>query len=145
MLEEEGIVIGMRDGRALVKAQRSSACTGCVALEVCHRGEGEEMVIETLNPVGARIGERVKIAIEPGIFLKASFLIYIIPIISLGLGAVAGKSISDYLGGENSDLWAIIGGFSALIAIFGIIFGYNNKIQRNSRYRPRIIEVIKSS
>ncbi len=142
VLEEEGVVIGTKDSRALVKTQRSSACTGCVALEVCHRGEGEEMVIETLNPIGARIGERVKVAIESGIFLKASFLVYIIPIISLSLGALAGKGLSYYFRGDNPTLWAMIGGFSALIGVFIVIFRYNNKIQGDFRYKPKIIEII---
>lgn len=142
MLEEEGVVIGTKDNKALVKTQRSSACTGCVALEVCHRGEGEEMVIETLNPIGAKIGERVKIVIEPGIFLKASFLVYIIPIIFLSLGALAGKGLSYYFKGDNPTLWAIIGGFSALIGIFIVIFRYNKKIQGDFRYKPTIIEII---
>lgn len=143
MIEEEGIVIQTFDNRAKVKTIRSSSCEGCASASFCHPEKGTEMIMEVVNNIHAKVGERVKIGIKPGVYLKASFLLYILPIIAMIIGAIIGKEIAVYLSySKSSDLFAIITGVILLIPTFIAMRLYNRKIEKDKSYQPVILEVM---
>src|SRR3990172_11035469 len=91
---EEGVVVEVFDGMAKVRAVRGSSCDGCASKSMCKPGDvGSNTVIEAKNMLGAHIGERVEVAMQPKLFLKASFITYIVPLISFVTGGVIGKGI----------------------------------------------------
>ena len=143
MIEEEGVVIHTFDDKAKVRTIRSSACEGCASESFCHPEKGTEMITEVVNNIHAKVGERVKIGLKPGVYLKASFLVYMVPIIAFILGAIIGKEFAVSLSHtKDSDLWAIIGGALILIPTFILMRLYNKKIEKDRSYQPVILEVM---
>ena len=70
MIEEEGIVLELKDGIAIVKAQRTTSCDKCATKSVCHGVSETDMVVEALNPINAKVGDRVHISIGAGTVIK---------------------------------------------------------------------------
>ena len=111
MATEKGIVTKLESTTTWVTTTRTSACETCAAKSACRTlGGGKEMEVEALNPVGAKMGDRVVIGFETSALVKISFLIYIVPIISMILGAIIGQKIALSYHYNGSALPAI-GGF----------------------------------
>lgn len=135
---EEGIVVAVFDGMARVRAVRGSSCGGCASRSMCQPSENTDVIIEAKNDVGAHVGERVEIAVKPKTFLKASFIAYMLPLISFFTGAFIGKYVA------GSDVWAALTGMSAMILCFIGVWIYNKKSQSVKNYQPVIRTVLSS-
>jgi sigma-E factor negative regulatory protein RseC len=145
MATEEAIVIRIDASGTWVKARRSGACESCTSKGACHTlGGGDENEVAALNPVGAKAGDSVLLRMETSSLLKASFLIYLFPILMLMLGAGLGEWISRSSHMETSALAAIIG-FGSLAAGLLIMKVIANRIAKKPDYQPRIVRVIRRS
>ena len=141
MIEEEGIVAEVEGGIAKVSIVRKGACDSCAAAEICH--PGEESFMEAANPLGAKKGQRVKVVVAPQTYLKASIILYGVPMAALVGGAIIGKNLAEYYGaGAQSDLWAFIAGMTCLVVSFLFIRMYNKKVEKTPQYKPVIVEIL---
>jgi sigma-E factor negative regulatory protein RseC len=141
MIEEEGIVSEIVDGMAKVAITKKSACEKCAASGVCHPDEQDLM--EAANPLGAKKGQKVKVVIAPQLYLKASIILYGIPMTVFIAAAIGAKNLAIRLGSEaNSDLWAFLAGAGALIVSFLFIRAYNNRVEKTQKYKPVIVEIL---
>jgi sigma-E factor negative regulatory protein RseC len=141
MIEEEGIVAEIEGSIAKVAVLKKSACEQCSAAGVCHPGDRE--YLEATNPLNAVKGQKVKVAIAPQLYLKASFILYGIPMVALVAGAIIAKNIaSGYVGEEQSDLWAFIAGMACTFVSFLFIRSYNKKVEKTQKYKPVIVEIL---
>ena len=141
MIEEEGIVAEIDGNIAKVAVMKKSACEQCAAAGVCHPGDQE--YLEASNPLGAQKGQKVKVVIAPQIYLKASIILYGIPMVALIAGAIIAKSIAvQYTGEERSDLWAFIAGMACTAISFLFIRSYNKKVEKTQKYKPVIVEIL---
>jgi sigma-E factor negative regulatory protein RseC len=141
MIEEEGIVVETVGDIAKVSIVAKSACDNCSASSVCHPGEQEYM--EAVNPVGAKKGQKVKVVVAPQAYLKASIILYGIPMTVFVVAAILGKNLGMQYGTEaNSDLWAFVAGIASMLISFLFIKRYNNKIEKTQQYKPIIIEIL---
>jgi sigma-E factor negative regulatory protein RseC len=142
MIEEEGIVVETNGDLAKVSIVAKSACDNCSASNVCHPGEQEYM--EASNPVGAKKGQKVKVVVAPQAYLKASIILYGIPMTVFVAAAIIGKNLGLRYGTEaGSDLWAFIAGVAALLVSFIYIKRYNNKVEKTQQYKPIVVEILK--
>ncbi len=141
MIEEEGLVAEIDGDLAKVAILKKSACEQCAAAGVCHPGEQELM--EAANPLGAVKGQKVKIVLAPQVYLKASIILYGLPMAALVGGAILAKNLAVKFSGEpNSDLWAFLGGAACLVISFFFIRMYNQKIEKTGKYKPVIVEIL---
>jgi sigma-E factor negative regulatory protein RseC len=141
MIEEEGIVAEVLGSVAKVEILKKSACQNCAASGTCHPGDQELM--EADNPLGAVKGQRVLVVVAPQIYLKASLILYGIPMAAMVAGAILGKNAAvAYAGEANSDLWAFIAGMTCLVISFYFIRLYNNKVEKTREYKPVIVEIL---
>ncbi len=141
MIEEEGTVAEVEGGIAKVAVLKKSACEQCAASGVCHPGDQE--YLEAANPLGAKKGQRVKVVLAPQVYLKASIILYGIPMAALVAGAIIGKNIALRSAGEpNSDLWAFLAGMVSMITSFIFIRSYNKKVEKTQKYKPMIVEIL---
>ncbi|MDH4101082.1 MAG: SoxR reducing system RseC family protein [Nitrospirota bacterium] len=142
-MEEEAVVISVQGENATVRIMRSGSCDGCSAKSTCGTGSsGEEKVTEALNPVGAAPGQRVIISIKPGVVLKASLIVYLLPILVLIGGAILGKEMATSMGNEaQSDFWAAVVGFSLMAIVFAVQWLWNKRASTAREYMPTIIKV----
>jgi sigma-E factor negative regulatory protein RseC len=143
MIEEEGIVVETEGDLAKVAVLKKSACEACAAAGVCHPGGADDSYLEASNPLGARKGEKVKVVVAPQMYLKASIILYGVPMAALIAGAILGKNVAGRYGASgNSDLWAFLAGMACLGISFFFIRMYNKKVERTAEYKPMITEIL---
>lgn len=141
MIEEEGIVAEVAGDIARVSIVSKSACEKCSASGVCHPGEQEFM--EASNPLGAKKGQKVKVVLAPQIYLRASIILYGIPVTVFVAAAIVGKNVGLRYGTESaSDLWAFIAGMVCMAVSFLFIGMYNKKVEKTQQYKPVIVEIL---
>lgn len=142
MLEEEGLVKEVLGGKALVVTERREECAHCVARKACRVvDDGKELLAHVLNPVGAGVGDRVKITIKEGVLLKNSLILYFIPVLGLIVGSVLGYYLGRFYGWDL-DLSAMLSGLSGLGLSFLIIFILSVHLKETRTNWPQIQKVI---
>ena len=142
MIEEEGIVIETTGGLAKVSILAKSACEKCASSEICHP-QGEGSFMEASNPLGAKKGQKVKVVVAPQVYLKASIILYGIPMTVFVAAAIIGKNLAQKFSGEtNSDLWAFISGMVLMAVSFFFLRRYNQMVEKRQEYKPVIVEIL---
>ena len=142
MATEQGIVI-KRDSRApWVKTVKSGNCAGCSARGSCHAtGGGDEMEVNVINEAGAKVGDRIVLSFKTSSLLKATFLLYVFPILLLIVGAAIGQAMASQFDLNPSGLSAIVG-FAFFFAALLIVKTTANKLARKNEYRPKITKIL---
>ena len=142
MATEHGIVIRTDSKGAWVKTTKSGSCEGCTARGSCHSlSERGDMEVKAINEAGAKVGDRIVLSFETSSLLKATFLLYVFPIILLLIGAVLGHQMAPYFDFDPSGFSAITG-FSFFFAAVLAIKYKANRLARKNEYRPKIIKVL---
>lgn len=141
-MEEIGVVISTQGVVARVSVQKSGACDACAASGTCKPSE-ETAELEAFNPIKAKVGQTVRLVLKPQLYLKASIIVYGLPVVSLIGGAILGKNIGEiYFKGMDSDLISAAFGFGALIISFLAIKIWSSKVEKKEEYRPVIEEIV---
>ena len=142
MATEQGIVIKTNSGAAWVKTVKSGNCAGCSARGSCHTmGGDDQMEVKAINEVGAKVGDRIILSFKTSSLLKASFLLYVFPILLLIVGAAIGQAMAPRFDFNPSGLSAIMG-FSFFFAALLIIKTTADKLAKKTEYRPKVIKII---
>lgn len=82
----EAVVVSVCGNEAVVKISKSSACGhDCASCKACSNPSYE---ISVINKIGANVGDKVLIETKTSKVLFASFLLYILPVFMLIIGAV---------------------------------------------------------
>ena len=143
MIEEYGTVVELKAQQvAVVMCRRNSACDHCPSTGVCKMGDDDEtMLVDAFNAVGAGVDDRVKIVTSTKHFLQSSFMLYIVPIIGLLIGALLGETIGEKseLGLDPSLLSAIFAVAFLTLTFLGIKVG-TRKLKREV-FMPRIVAI----
>jgi sigma-E factor negative regulatory protein RseC len=132
MQQQEGIVIEVNGRAAKVKTSRHNDCENCGACP-----GNSAIVLDAYNPVGAKPGQRVAVEVQEVNMLKAAFIVYILPLVAAGIGAVAGLYF-----GRGVLLWQIIGGGAAFILSIWYIKHFDYNARMNEKMRPIITKII---
>ena len=141
MASEQGVVVRVDAAGTWVKTVRSEACESCSSKGACHSmGGGREMEVVVVNPLNARVGDHVVLRLENSPFLKATFLVYMFPILLLVAGAAAGEWISRSFGFDSSLLPALLG-FGSLATGLLLMRIIAHRLATKDEYRPRIARV----
>ncbi len=146
MMEEEGVVVRLENEFAIIHAERGSSCEGCSSKSTCHSLSGTDnkiMEMKARNEMVAVVGDRVKVAIDSIIFLKSSFLVYIVPLLFMIMGGIAGDSYArKYMPGSDPDLVAGGAGVICLIVSFLLIKVWSKGLENKREYQPVIIAIL---
>ncbi len=87
MIHETGTVISVSGDEAWVQTLRESACQSCKARHGCGQKAlagltgGQSRQIRVVNTLHAQPGDQVTVAIEESALLKASLLVYAVPLL----------------------------------------------------------------
>jgi sigma-E factor negative regulatory protein RseC len=145
MATEEGIVTkinGHASQTAWVRTSQSSACKSCSSRHSCSQdGQGKEREVEAINLVGAEVGDRIQISIETGSLLKATFLLYVFPVICMLCGGLAGNRLSAYIGLAPSPAAALAAAVAFVGAMVVVRMGAG-RMALKTEYRPKITRII---
>jgi sigma-E factor negative regulatory protein RseC len=145
MATEEGIVtkLGGSAGRkAWVKTVQSSACNSCSARDSCHQeSQGKEREVEAINLVNARVGDLIQISIETGALLKATFLLYVFPIICMLIGGLMGHEFGLHLK-VNPSVVSLLLAAVCFLGAMCIVRIRAGRMALKLEYRPKITRII---
>jgi len=142
MFEEEGLVKEVIGNKALVLVEGGRACSHCSERHSCQViEESERRLAQVLNPIGAWVGDRVRIEMKEGLLLKNALIIYLIPSLCLVVGAVFGGHLGKYYG-WNTDFSAILMGLLILGVSFFCVYLFGRHPKRKKQYMPCIQKII---
>lgn len=120
MLETPAIVVQTEARAALVETDFGGGCgSGLCAKGGCGTALLAQMFSRTpraplrvVNPIEARIGERVIVGVEEGSLLRATLIAYLLPLAMLVLGAVLPQRLFGIP--HAGDGWAALGALGGL-------------------------------
>lgn len=137
-MEQVGQVVDIKDDIAIVMVRRHDTCGKCGGCGVAVSGKGENYV-EAQNVVNAVVGHTVRVGMDTSQVLKASFVVYIVPMIALLFGIWVGQLLDGQFG--IFARFDILLGFVFLIGSFLIVRGYDKKVASDDT-KAKILEII---
>ncbi|NMA95539.1 MAG: SoxR reducing system RseC family protein [Clostridiales bacterium] len=137
-MKEYGIVLSVENGNAIVGLKRSSACSDCGACEL--GSNHSKMEITLANTVDAKPGDTVEIQLPTSQFLKASAILYLIPLVTLIIGIVLGHNLGKYFN-VNADIIGAITGVLFTVGSYMSIKKLEPRFKKNIGLSPTIIAV----
>jgi sigma-E factor negative regulatory protein RseC len=135
-------VIKALEGRiAVAVTTREDACEHCSARDTCHAvgGTGANATVRAINTVDAQVGDTVTIAMASTTLLKASFLIYMVPVLALIGGILIGFLVNSLVGINESVAVGISSGL-CLVAAFVWLRKKGKDLGQRTEYIPQIVE-----
>ncbi|MCB2187503.1 MAG: SoxR reducing system RseC family protein [Deltaproteobacteria bacterium] len=141
-MEEEGQVTAIRGGVATVETVQKEACAHCAAKGACEALGGDKTrTITALNEVHAEVGDRVMLAAPRKTVMGAGFLVYIVPVFALLLGAVAGKKWGPLLG-LGTQGGAVLFGVAALSLCWLGLRLISNRVAGSKNFTIRVVKIV---
>jgi sigma-E factor negative regulatory protein RseC len=105
MIEESAIVVNIENHQIWVENGSNSACGGCRQKASCTTNALGSLLkkksVRVDSDIQLKTGDHVMVAIDENLLLRASLLLYLVPLIALFTGA----GLADWLLADNSDLW----------------------------------------
>jgi len=145
LVTEEGIIKRVEGQRAWVVTQRSSLCDACQAQGACKvMGGGKEVEVLAVNKALGKPGDRVLLSLGEPSFLKASFLIYLVPLFLMGLGAVVGSWLSSYWATDRDLTTLIFASIFFAITLY-LVRLKGKELGQKKEYLPQIISIISAN
>ena len=141
-MEEEGVVIDIKDGRASVLIMESGGCQGCQSGGSCKSAKGGR-VLEATNRARAQVGQRVVVGIDAGAFMKASIFVYMTPVLLLFVGAYLGGAYGPGIyPGISQDAWQALGGIIFLALSLLLLRLYGRAVSREKVARAVVVKIV---
>ena len=116
----EATVLDVRGSTATVEVNRAGACETCLQKGSCPPPlEGERHVVTVAdNPVGARQGDTVELAINDSVVLWGAITVYMVPLACLVAGVILAEYLNRSLGFDFPQA-----GFDMALGVVGLILG----------------------
>ena len=135
--EQLGIVVEIEGSMARVRATRHGDCKNCGACP----GD-DAMQVEARNPIGAKTGQRVAFVIPEVNMLQAAFTVYMLPLVAIALGAVAGWYIAQQIGTGALTVYEVIGGAVGFCLSLVYIKLYDKHARTSEKMQPYITKIL---
>ena len=140
LITKTGVVKAVRGHMAVVLTRLEPECESCTAKDACTSlgGGGANAEVKAHNTVGAEAGDLVTIAMTSSSLLKASFLVYMLPILAMIGGIVLGHLLSGLTALDKNVLVAFFG-LLAFSGTFVWLKKKGDKFSSKQEYIPKII------
>lgn len=140
-MRERGIVIDIKDGRALVEVTPAAGCGKNCSCSVVS-GKPNLRRVELQAPEGVQPGALVTLEVSSGQVLASSAAVFLVPPVGFLAGALVSKPLFGAIGaGINPDLGMLICGAAGfLLGLFGTLL-LTRRGSRLNWLKPRIVEV----
>lgn len=128
-MQEIGVVESLNEKRGTAKVvfERKSACDKC-GMCLTSKGEKMKVYVEVKNTLGAKVGDKVGVTMSDRFVLRAAFIVYLIPVILVGVGLAIFHAFNDLI------LLAVI----AVGLLLGVAVGIlaDRLIRKKSTFAP---------
>lgn len=141
-MEQQGYIVEIIDEKtAKLKMQRHSACASCG--KCATTSEKKDIIVEVDNKIGAKIGDRVLVNMDSVNVLKATAIVYAIPLIWLMIGTIATYFVIQTIGITNNiEVISGVVGLILMMVSFLLIKKKDNKYRESREYIPIITKVL---
>ncbi|MBQ9735038.1 MAG: SoxR reducing system RseC family protein [Clostridia bacterium] len=134
-MRELGVITEVTDGSAKVSVDKKTECDKC---GMCLFPKGASKIeFDAKNSVGGLVGDTVEIETERDGKLLGAILVFLVPLILIGLSALIGYLII------NSELSVLIMSLCLIVAWFAVLSLIDKKLKKTVSFSPVIIRIIK--
>ena len=134
---EIGIVVNIKNNIAFIEVEKGNSCTNCKLKSLCFHNENEKATFKIKNILHAKKGDKVVFVIETKIRILSSFIIYIVPIISL----VTTYSVFNYIFNTSENLSILLALISIPLSYFLLRF-IDKIFARKNLLNPKMVKKI---
>jgi sigma-E factor negative regulatory protein RseC len=134
-MEDFGVVKDIFTGKVEVEIDPSNACGNCASKSFCHLDEGDnKRTLVARCEIDVKLGDLVQVELGTGNAIFSAFLIFIVPLILMGLGFVLGSRFSE--------------GWGILAAVIGLVVGFlfvrlsDYFIGRKESFQPQVTKIL---
>lgn len=131
-----GVVKEVDKKYAIVQMERQEMCGECHACD--HVTGKKNCVLKCYKKIECQVGDTVELELAQPVFLKATYVMYGLPLVGFVLGISVGFSISRLCNLGSEDLYVLVGG---IIGISLALIGIRGAERRGKfkKYLPTII------
>ncbi len=130
-MTEIGQVVKIKGSKATVEFDRKSACDSCHMCAVTKDGMKVKTVLK--NSLDVNVGDYVEVEMGDKFVLTAAFIVYIIPLILVGVGIGVGS-----IWGE---IYEIVLAMVGLVVGFLIALGCDKLVRNKKGYSPQMVRI----
>ena len=142
MPTERGTVTRIDGSTAWITTNRSSSCEGCNSRGACHVSENQkEMEVRAVNAAGAGVGDRVVVSFQTASYLKASFLLYVFPVLAMIAGALLGQETAASVDMAPAT-FSVICGFAFFFLSILVVRARSNRMAGKAEYQPKVLKIL---
>lgn len=124
MVREIATVVAVGDGEnAWVETTRQSSCGGCESSSGCGTATFSKVLgnkpfrVQVKNPIHAKVGEQVVIAVSENGLMKGAAMLYMIPLLALFLFALVGQWVMAHWFGFMQEWVTVVAGVAGAYAV----------------------------
>ncbi|MDR0898670.1 MAG: SoxR reducing system RseC family protein [Oscillospiraceae bacterium] len=130
-----GEVIESENGRVTVVFERPAACENC-------KGCLEKNCVQLELAGEANVGDQVQVELPDRSVVKASALMYLVPLAGLLIGLFLGQALHDFLQlSMNRDVFAaLFGGILLSVGLLGV-HAVDKKLRARQDWQPHIVRI----
>jgi len=134
---EEGEVVAINGNRATVRIQANESCEKC---GLCRKISSNTMELDAYSTRPLTEGEKVRLAIRPGIIVQSAFILYLLPLIWLVAGYYFGKFLNSFLSLRlQGELFPALLSMLFLFASFFPIHMYDKKKRNDNKFKVFVV------
>ncbi len=148
MVEEQAEVVAISHEGTWVEAVRQSSCGSCESkkagcgVSALGKVVGKKRVrLHVQNPVNAQVGDHVVVGIHERILLRQTGLLYLMPLLGLFIGGLAGQWLAEQWLPDQTDLGAIFFGLFGLGLAMRWMKKRHNAME-NQEEMPTILRIV---
>ena len=107
-------MVSVDEGVAEVELGMHLECKRCGACMVAL--SSKERKLKVLNEIGALVGQKVEIEVKPKVAIGAAFLVFVLPVLAMLGGGVAGYRLGQSLGLPAEISGVCLGGLTLVLS-----------------------------
>ena len=145
MIEEAAVVVKIENHQVWVESGQNSGCGGCRQQASCTTSALGSVLKKKPVPVDCgiplKIGDAVMVAIDESLLLRATLVLYLLPLIALFTGA----GLADWLLADNAryaDLWMAGSGVTSFLLSLWLINKAQGLLLLCHYARPAVVRKI---
>jgi sigma-E factor negative regulatory protein RseC len=145
MFTEIGQVIAKENDTVWVQTQSKTGCSSCKVSSTCGSGivnkafSHKVFVTPLKNTINAHINDEVEVGIPEDLVLKASLIVYLLPLISLMLAL----ALSSLLLPDLSELGSILSAATGLALGFIGVSWFARRKSQQKQLEPMLLKIVK--
>lgn len=149
MLLEQGLVVKKSDSQIWVQTASKTSCSSCQVNSTCGTGLvnkafGEKSFITPLkNTLNANINDQVELGIDENLVVKASFLVYLLPLLSMMLGMLGWSWFKPQASELSLIVVALLSLGLGFIMVYRITTRFSHKkVNKSNSLEPVLLRIV---